>query len=319
MHDERYATTSRLVKNKPAYFESPVYGLTTWLKAPDNDEKIAEGGLRLKGFFKESSNIKPLITVITVVYNGAEFLEDTIKSVIGQTYDNVEYIVIDGGSKDGTLEVIQKYEHAIDYWVSEPDKGIYDAMNKGISLASLYSWLLFVGADDIVIELDSIASSVVNDDSTGFIVANVSQKVVGRSKLIDYKCWLPDMKYVEREFLRFPLHHQGFLFKKFRKNMFFRGENGIHSDYDQMLRVLKCFKGKYLDKVVACYRTGGASDRFGIENIVSFTRVARSNNISIFRAVKNNKLVVFKLIVKALVPYSFILKFRAVGGLFVSR
>jgi glycosyltransferase involved in cell wall biosynthesis len=77
-----------------------------------------------------------LVTVITVVFNGAATLEHTIQSVIEQTYDNVEYIIIDGGSTDATLDIIRKYEGDIDYWVSERDAGIYDAMNKGIALAS---------------------------------------------------------------------------------------------------------------------------------------------------------------------------------------
>ncbi|AEI14058.1 glycosyl transferase family 2 [Flexistipes sinusarabici DSM 4947] len=89
----------------------------------------------------------PLISIITVVFNGEKYLEETIQSVINQTYPNVEYIIIDGGSTDGTLDIIKKYEHAIDYWVSEPDKGIYDAMNKGIK-ASNGNWVNFMNAGD---------------------------------------------------------------------------------------------------------------------------------------------------------------------------
>ena len=77
----------------------------------------------------------PLISIITVVFNNRKSLESTILSVINQSYKNIEYIVIDGGSTDGTVEVIKQYASNIDYWVSESDRGIYDAMNKGIELA----------------------------------------------------------------------------------------------------------------------------------------------------------------------------------------
>ena len=80
-------------------------------------------------------NDSPLISIITVVYNGAKTLEQTIQSVLNQTYKNIEYVIIDGGSSDGTLDIIKKYESHISYWISEPDKGLYDAMNKGISIA----------------------------------------------------------------------------------------------------------------------------------------------------------------------------------------
>ncbi len=81
-------------------------------------------------------NNRPKVSIITVVYNGIAHLEQTIQSVLNQTYDNVEYIIIDGGSTDGTVELIKKYEESIAYWVSESDGGIYDAMNKGISNAT---------------------------------------------------------------------------------------------------------------------------------------------------------------------------------------
>lgn len=94
-----------------------------------------EGGARAHGRQKCSEPGRPLLTVITVVFNGAATIEHTILSVIEQTYDNVEYIVIDGGSTDATVDILRKYEGSIDYWVSEKDAGIYDAMNKGIALA----------------------------------------------------------------------------------------------------------------------------------------------------------------------------------------
>jgi glycosyltransferase involved in cell wall biosynthesis len=89
----------------------------------------------------------PVITVITVVYNAAAALRRTAQSVAASTYRNIEYIVVDGGSKDDTVDVIHEFADTINCWISEPDKGIYDAMNKGISLAQ-GKWLLFLNAGD---------------------------------------------------------------------------------------------------------------------------------------------------------------------------
>ena len=88
----------------------------------------------------------PVVSIITIVYNGAETIEKTIKSVAALTYPHVEYIVVDGGSKDGTVDLIQKYPSHIARWISEPDKGLYDAMNKGIDLATgQYLWFINSG------------------------------------------------------------------------------------------------------------------------------------------------------------------------------
>ncbi len=119
-----------------------------YLLYPDETgSRRAEGGLRLAGKYKHSLPDKPLITIVTVVYNNEETLERCINSVLEQKYDNIEYIIIDGGSTDGTLEIIKKYQNSIDYFVSEPDDGIYNAMNKGISL-SAGNYLCFLNSDD---------------------------------------------------------------------------------------------------------------------------------------------------------------------------
>jgi glycosyltransferase involved in cell wall biosynthesis len=110
------------------------------------------GGKRLP----ENSVDRPLLTVVTVVFNGVMELESTILSVLNQKYSNAEYIIVDGGSTDGTLDILRKYEDSIDYWVSEPDRGIYDAMNKGIRHAQ-GEWLYFLNCGDRFVDSKVLA------------------------------------------------------------------------------------------------------------------------------------------------------------------
>lgn len=101
--------------------------------------------------------VNDLVTIITVVLNDKAGLEKTIQSVINQTYKNIEHIIIDGCSTDGSLVVIKKYQHVIHAWISQPDKGIYDAMNKGIGLAN-GEWVNFMNAGDVFYNSDAIVS-----------------------------------------------------------------------------------------------------------------------------------------------------------------
>ena len=99
--------------------------------------------------------MKQKISVITVVFNGERYLESTIKSVISQDYPNLEYIIIDGGSTDKTLDIIKKYKENISKIISEPDKGLADAMNKGVSYAT-GEWILHLHSDDTFLDSMSL-------------------------------------------------------------------------------------------------------------------------------------------------------------------
>lgn len=109
---------------------------------------------------------KVLISIVTVSYNAVLSIEQTIQSVINQTYPYIEYIIIDGGSKDGTVDIIKKYEDKIAYWVSEPDKGIYDAMNKGIRVSRGY-WINFMNSGDRFFDFNVLDRLFLEKNYTG--------------------------------------------------------------------------------------------------------------------------------------------------------
>ena len=130
------------------------------------------------------NSILPTFSIITVTYNAGKVLEDTIQSVISQTYRNVEYIIVDGNSKDNTLEIIGKYPKHVSKMVSEPDKGLYDAMNKGIRMAT-GDYLCFLNAGDKFHEketLQQIAETLKDKDLPDVIygeTAIVDEGVIG--------------------------------------------------------------------------------------------------------------------------------------------
>ena len=115
----------------------------------DSSKRPSEN-MPIEGNMSNTSQF-PLVTIVTVCLNAVRTIEQTIQSVIRQTYKNIEYIIIDGGSNDGTLDIIKKYEQHITKYVSEPDEGLYDAMNKGISMAH-GEYVLLLNADDSYVD-----------------------------------------------------------------------------------------------------------------------------------------------------------------------
>ncbi|GAB6182725.1 glycosyltransferase family 2 protein [Thermodesulfovibrio hydrogeniphilus] len=239
--DERYSTTRCVTEEKPQIINRPEDKFETLLFLPPGEGRQGEGGLRTKGYFKKSYKDKPLISVITVVLNGEKYLEETIQSVLNQTYDNVEYIIIDGGSTDGTLDIIKKYEDYIDYWVSEKDKGIYDAMNKGIDVAS-GEWINFMNAGDGFYERDVIAKIFEREYKDvgiicgDFIAVHDNQKVLRKPKPL-YKFYRYMCLSHQSAFININL------MKKLRYNQDYR----LAADYEFFLRAF------YKEKVIFNY------------------------------------------------------------------
>ena len=106
-----------------------------------------------------SDDCFPKISIITVTYNAEEQLQKTVNSVINQTYKNIEFIIIDGTSSDNTIEILKKFNASIDYWVSEPDSGIYDAMNKGLTAAT-GDYVQFLNAGDYFFNEESLKTII---------------------------------------------------------------------------------------------------------------------------------------------------------------
>ena len=208
--------------------------------------KKIEGGLRIYGkFHKKSEPGKPLVSIVTVVRNGEKYLEQTIESILNQTYENIEYIIIDGASTDGTLNIIRKYDDHIAYWISEPDGGIYYAMNKGVGIAT-GEWIYFLGSDDVILNvLHEITVNFIDEKTTYYGDVYMPK----RHKLYDgeftsYKLMLRNI-----------CHQAIFYPKKVFKKYLFQTKYKIYADY--YLNVL-CFRDseynfEYIPKVVAIF------------------------------------------------------------------
>jgi len=275
MQNERYSTTRRKITEKPDCFDASVDGPITLLKTSGSAQKIAEGGLRLQGQYKTSAADKPLITVVTVVYNGVEFLEDTIKSVIKQTYDNVEYIIVDGGSTDGTSEIIRKYEHAIDYWVSEPDRGIYDAMNKAIDLGC-GKWINFMNAGDSFFDA-SVLAQVFSGPSvfTGFDVIYGNHEVVYSNKKKIVEAGKTESLWKGSQFC----HQSAFVRLNYHKIEKFNICRNIAADFEFFYNSKKTgSKTTYQPYVFSRISAGGVSDARRIDSILEWWLIVDKNN-----------------------------------------
>jgi len=218
------------------------------------DRKL-EGGLRKQSVFKKNMKGTPLISIITVVFNGEKFIEETICSVVNQSYNNIEYIIIDGGSTDSTLDIIQKYDSGIDYWVSEKDNGIYNAMNKAID-TSRGDWLYFIGADDYLLNNESIAAIPFVDLGenlaiSGSVIYENKKKVVS--------------SFSNKTLLHNTLHHQSTFYNKTLFLSFRYDEKlEITADYELNLMLFLYHKHnvKFVDNVVCFCRLNGLSLKY---------------------------------------------------------
>ncbi|HEV2478732.1 MAG TPA: glycosyltransferase family 2 protein [Puia sp.] len=197
----------------------------------------------------------PKVSVITVVYNGAATLEATLLSVVEQSYPHVEYILVDGGSTDGTLEIIDRYKTRITAWVSERDKGVYDAMNKGVRMAT-GDWVYFLGSDDRLQD-KAVLSDIFTDP------ANLdSDLLYGDVTSPSYK-GLYDGPFTFGKLLSRNISHQAIFYKRHLFEFIggYEPRFRMHADWDLNIRWFKTpgIRMKYVDRHIADFGAEGLS------------------------------------------------------------
>ncbi|MBK1648835.1 glycosyltransferase family 2 protein [Rhabdochromatium marinum] len=198
----------------------------------------------------------PSLTIITATHNASATVEASIASVTAQTYPNIEYIILDNASTDGTVEIIQQHSEQIALWISEPDNGIYDAMNKALDKAT-GDWIYFLGADDRLFSPETISkvfTEIIGADTTAPVIS-------GRVILTDGRCI--DSSLGLRTLLHNTLHHQGTfyhhsLFTTWRYNKSLK----ILSDYELTLKIyFSRIPFECIDQTIAVCGVEGASSR----------------------------------------------------------
>ena len=243
------------------------------------------------------------ISIITVCYNSEQTLRDTIESVLAQDYSNIEYIIIDGESNDGTLNIIREYENRIDTIISEPDDGIYDAMNKGIHFAT-GDVIGILNSDDLF-EYPGVISDVLDqfkfNPKVSLIFGDVvlvqpsnTQKIVRFYDSNKFRTW-------KLRFGWMPPHPASF----FKRSAYEKVGNyslnyKIAADYELFVRMLMVHKSPYsrINKVLVRMRAGGLSTS-GIKNSILL-------NSEIVKACKNNGVYTNLLLVLLKVPFKLL-------------
>jgi len=241
---------------------------------------------------------KQKISIITVVWNNASTIKDAIDSILNQTYENIEYIVVDGASTDGTVEIIQSYGDKISKFISEKDKGLYDAMNKGIGLAT-GDIVGILNSDDFY-KSNDVLETVVNEfirkdidclyGDLEYVAAHDTDKIVRYWKSKEFEDGLFQKGW-------HPAHPTFFIKREFYdKYGVFNLDFKIAADYEIMLRFLEKYKLKsfYINKTFVKMRIGGESNR----SVLNITKA----NLESYRAWKVNGLYInpLRLLLKPL-------------------
>jgi len=202
-----------------------------------------------------TQTVFPKVSIITVTYNAAAVLRSTIESVINVNYPNLEYIIVDGASRDSTVMIAGEYKEYIGRFVSEPDKGVFDAMNKGTQLAT-GDWLLYLNAGDLIYDADVFLKLRLDElGDMALIYGDTNDIGIGIRQPFSMK----SLKYG-----MIMACHQSMLFNKplLKTELYYSNDFSFYNDYELVVRILKKgFKAKYKSLVIASYLGGGISSQ----------------------------------------------------------
>jgi glycosyltransferase involved in cell wall biosynthesis len=224
---------------------------------------------------------QPLVSIITITYNAEKYLERTIQSIVNQTYPRIEYLIIDGKSKDQTLAIAQKYQAYITKIISEPDKGIYDAMNKGLALATGdYVW--FMNAGDEIYAPDTLQNIMTYESGADIYYGeteffDLNRKPLGiRSEATPLK--LPKQLKWQDIQMGLMVCHQALLVKKSVTVNYDVEQHPYSADIDWVIKVLKRSQRIVnVNQIVAVYLQGGFSRKFLIKSLLDRFKIMRKH------------------------------------------
>ena len=248
---------------------------------------IDEGGLRVRNINKDIDSSIPKISIITVVKNSESSIEKTINSVLTQSYKNLEYIVIDGNSKDSTLNKLKKFENKIDYWCSIIDDGIYDAMNFGLKLAK-GDIIGIINSGDIYTEnsLKIVGDYFIKNSNLQFLFGTVKRHYLKNNIILKSGY---NKKRIKYNFDSVTCHSSGFFIKSSlqKKIGAYNLKYKCSSDYDLFYKLLSIdgLKGAATseNELIGMVESGGFSSKFGFWNrLIEEMKIRLDNGQNIF-------------------------------------
>ena len=250
----------------------------------------------------EKSEVSPKISIGIVVYNGVEYIRRALENIVCQTYKNIELIVVDGGSTDGTLNVLREYSKYIFVLVSEPDKGVYDAMNKVCSLAT-GDWLIFLGCDDVLLNtLGNMTEKMTDPDTVyhGDVIMRSSGNIYGG-------------KFSKYRLARMNFCHQAMFYPKsvYKKYSYSLDYKWL-ADYAYNIKLVgAAIPFVYLEEIVSVFNDKGGSSQGDDEfekrkiSLIRSSFGLKYTRLGILQRSVDKTIITIGAMLKCLLPYSY--------------